>query len=203
MSFKQSSQNPQTIVIQHSSTHSPDTDKSHLAEIPLSSKRIFESHVICLRSDEAKLPSGKIAERVVVEHPGGVVALPILDDGRIILVEQFRYAPGAPMLELPAGKLDPGEDPLEAIKRELIEETGYMAENWEELSVVYTSPGFCNEKLWLYKATGLKPVSGPIHKPDDEFIDLYCLHPDDVLAKIKKREIVDAKTLCLMMLAFM
>jgi ADP-ribose pyrophosphatase len=179
----------------------------NLVETQLSSTPMHQGMVIQIRKDEVRLPNGNTAWREVAEHPGGVVVLAITDVGTILFVEQFRYALGRPLLELPAGKLDPGEIPLHAIQRELMEETGYSAESWEELSQIYTAPGFCDEKLWLYRAKGLKKVYDQGTCADDpatqiEFLRCIELSPEIVFEKIRSREIVDAKTICLMSLGF-
>ncbi|MBX2860919.1 MAG: NUDIX hydrolase [Vampirovibrio sp.] len=176
------------------------TQPIDFTEKMLSTTRIHEGRVVNVRCDEVELINGNKGFREVVEHPGGVVVLPVLPDGRIVFVEQYRYALGHHLLELPAGKLEPGEDPAVAIARELTEETGYAADTWEELSCIYTAPGFCDEKLWLYKASGLKEVN--THQPDDdELLAVRVLTPDEVKDRIKRREIVDAKTICLVQLA--
>lgn len=176
-------------------------------EKTLSTQRIHEGRVIQLRRDEVELPNGRKAYREVAEHPGGVVVLPVLDDGRLIFVEQFRYPLGHTLLELPAGKLEPGEAPLESIRRELIEETGYEADHWEELSYIFTAPGFCNEKLWLFKAHGLRQVHEEgtcAHNPEEQVEFLRCLTftPEEAFQKVRERKIVDAKTICLLTLGF-
>jgi ADP-ribose pyrophosphatase len=176
-------------------------------EKTLSSQRIHEGRVIQLRRDEVELPNGKRAYREVAEHPGGVVVLPLRDDGKILFVEQFRYPLGHTLLELPAGKLEPGEAPLISIQRELIEETGYEADHWEELSCIYTAPGFCNEKLWLFRAQGLRQIHETgtcAHNPEEqvEFLRLLALTPQEAFDKMRDRQIVDAKTICLLSLAF-
>ncbi len=176
--------------------------EEELFEKTLSQKIVYKGRVVTIRYDEAELPDGKVRPRDVVMHPGGVVALPILDDGRIIFIRQFRYALGHTLLELPAGKLDPPEPPDAAIKRELMEETGYAADEWEEITHIYTSPGFCDEKLWLYKATKLRPVENVETTDDEEHIQRFFLTPEEAWQKVRTREIVDAKTLCLLSLVF-
>lgn len=183
------------------------TSNIDFTEKTLSSHLIHDGRVIKVRRDEVELPNGKRAYREVADHPGGVVALPILPDGRIIFVEQFRYPLGHHLLELPAGKLEYGEDPLDAIRRELIEETGYEASEWEEMSFVYPCPGFCNEKLWLFRASGLRQLHAQgtcAMDPEEqhEFVHCSTLTPQEAFAKIRQREIVDAKTICLLTLVF-
>jgi ADP-ribose pyrophosphatase len=182
------------------------TQPSHFEEKTLESNIIFQGSIATLRVDTALHPSGAHVRREVVEHPGGVVVCPILDDGRIVFVEQWRYPLKRTLLELPAGKLDwhegIPEDPDLAIRRELLEETGYEARQWEEITTIYTAPGFCNEKLWLYKATQL--FNGhKTHQPSEhEWLDVILLTPEEAMAKVRHREIVDAKTVTLLCLCF-
>lgn len=179
---------------------------SQFEEKTLDSNVIFRGVVATLRVDEALHPSGARVRREVVEHPGGVAVCPILPDGRIVMVSQWRYPLGQPLLEFPAGKLDwengEPEDPMEAIRRELWEETGYEADQWEELTYVFTAPGFCNEKLWLYKATQLKNGEKTHQPSDHEWLDVVYLTPEEAFEKIRLREITDAKTVTLLCLCF-
>lgn len=179
---------------------------SHFEEKTLESKTIYQGKVATLKVDTALHPSGAHVQREVVEHPGGVTVCPILEDGRIVFVEQWRYPLKRTLLELPAGKLDwydgVPEDPLDAIKRELWEETGYEAKKWEEMTTVFTAPGFCNEKLWLFKATELFN-GNKTHQPSEhEWLDVILLTPQEAIEKIRRREIVDAKTVTLLCLCF-
>lgn len=179
---------------------------ANLEEKTLSSQVIFTGKVAKLRVDQARHPSGATVEREVVEHPGGVVVCPILDDGRLVLVEQWRYPLGKLLLEFPAGKLDwhngVPEDPQDAIQRELWEETGYEANHWEALTHIYTAPGFCNEKLWLYKATGLYN-GNKTHQPSEhEWLNVILLTPQEAVQRLKQQQITDAKTITLLCLCF-
>jgi ADP-ribose pyrophosphatase len=126
----------------------------------LSRELLYTGRVIDLLVDRVEYPSGRSGVREIARHPGGAVTVPLLDDGRVILVSQLRYPLGKRVTELPAGKLAPGEDPLAAAKRELAEETGYSAGSLEHLVTIYTSPGFCDEVLHVYLARGLTPVAG-------------------------------------------
>lgn len=184
----------------------------HFYEKTLSSKLIYQGKVATLKIDKALHPSGAEVEREVVEHPGGVVVCPIMDDGRIIFVEQWRYPLQRTLLELPAGKLDwhdgVPEDPFDAIRRELWEETGYEAETWEEVTYIYTAPGFCNEKLWLYKASGLRDArhkqngNSEQQPSEHEWLDVVTLMPEEAMDRVRCREIVDGKTVALLSLCF-
>lgn len=175
----------------------PEADK----EVMLSSKVLHQGAFLTIRLDEVRLPIGKTSVREVVEHPGGAMVLPILDNGKLLLIEQFRYSLGDTLYEFPAGKLDPGEDPFTTVQRELEEETGYEAQHWEKLTDIVTSPGFCNEVIYLYKASGLKKALNP-RREEDECIGLLERSVDEVRAMIKAGQITDAKTLVGFLLAF-
>jgi ADP-ribose pyrophosphatase len=130
-------------------------------------------------------------ERVV--HPGSVVLLPRLDDGRVVLVENPRFAVGATLLELPAGTLEPGEAPLECARRELLEETGYRAARVEPLLSFFPAPGFCSERMHVFLATGLEP--GPPRREETELMENVELSLDEVVARIRDGRIIDGKTI--------
>ncbi|MGE0199415.1 MAG: NUDIX domain-containing protein [Candidatus Melainabacteria bacterium] len=172
--------------------------RAHLQEKTMKQHRLQEGRVISMRRDDALLPDGKPCTREVIEHPGGVVILPILPDGRLILVEQWRYALNRTLIEAPAGKLDPGEaaNPIEAARRELLEETGYRTGHIREMTSIFTSPGFCDERLWIYLASDLTAVDNhDDHKMDDEFIDMHHVTPEEAMAWVREGRIVDAKTI--------
>ncbi len=167
-------------------------------EKTINSELIFDGRVVKLYKDSVELSTGQKTFREVVKHSGGVVILAFKGD-KILLVKQFRYPMKEVMLELPAGKLEQGEDPFEAAKRELEEETGYCANKWTDLGYVYTSPGYSDEKLYLYKAEDLEFTH--CHPDEGEIIQAFEYKYDDVLKMIDNGQINDAKTLCALMRA--
>ena len=179
-----------------------DRDKTHLTETTVSKNVLHRGIVVNMRRDEALRPDGKPCVREVVEHPGGVVILPLLPSGEIIMVEQWRYPLGKTLIEVPAGKLERGEDPFEAAQRELLEETGYKAHQWEPMHYIYTAPGFCDEKLYLYKASELELIHPQAQGDEDEFLDIHKLTPDEAFALVRDGRITDAKTLSLLLHVF-
>lgn len=163
-----------------------------LDEKTLSTKHIFEGKVISLQVDTVELPNGSTGTREVVKHPGAVAVVAI-KDGRLLLVDQYRQALGRCELEIPAGKLEKGEDPLEAAKRELQEETGYSCGQITHLHSFYTSPGFADEIIHLYLAEDL--ITGEMSLDEDEFIEVYEASLDEAQRFIAEGRISDAKTL--------
>ena len=152
----------------------------------------YRGRIISLRTDEALLPNGAVAGREVVEHPGGVGVVALTDDRQVLLVRQFRYPYGEILTEIPAGKRDPGEEPLTTGKRELEEETGYRAEHFRPLGVVYPSPGYCDEVIYLYLATGLHIAAA--HPDEDEFLDVLQMPLKEAVRQVLEGRIPDAKT---------
>ena len=167
-------------------------------EKTIESELIFDGRVVKLYKDKIELPTGQESLWEVVIHSGGVVILAKKED-KILLVKQFRYPMKEVLYELPAGKLEIGEDPFEAAKRELEEETGYCANKWTDLGFVYTSPGYSDEKLYLYEAEDLEFTH--CHPDEGEIIQAFEYKYDDVLKMIDNGEINDAKTLCALMRA--
>ena len=163
-------------------------------ERTLKSEQVYNGRIVKVFKDDVEIFGGRKAYREVVKHPGGVVILAYKDSETILFVRQFRYPMKEIMLELPAGKLEYGENPLAAAKRELEEETGYCAEKWTDLGYVYTSPGYSDEKLYLYKAENLKYIKQNLD--EGEILEPLELDYENVKNKIKNGEIVDAKTLC-------
>ena len=166
------------------------------AEKTLDSELIFDGRVVKVYKDSIELPTGQKSFREVVKHSGGVVILAYKED-KILLVKQYRYPLKEVIYELPAGKLEPNEDPFEAAKRELEEETGYCANTWTSLGYVYTSPGYSDEKLYLYKAENIEFTH--CHPDDGEILEPLEVEKNEVLKMIKDGKINDAKTLCALM----
>jgi ADP-ribose pyrophosphatase len=159
----------------------------------LSHQEIYHGKIVNLHVDHVQLPSGKAGLREVVLHPGGVTVVPILADGRLLLVRQFRYPLQKFILELPAGKLDSKQTPLETIRRELEEEAGYRADRFTHEFSFYTSPGISNEIIHLFIARDLHPVSQNPEEGEHITVEAYTL--DECLKKIESGEIADGKTM--------
>ena len=152
----------------------------------------YKGVIVNVELDRITLPDGKEAFREVVHHPGGVSVLAIDDDKNVICVRQYRYCFGEHLLEIPAGKLEYGEDPYDCAVRELSEETGITAGKVQSLGEIYPSPGFCKEVLHLYLATELS--YGDAHLDPGEFLDVVKVPFDELLAKVMSGEIRDGKT---------
>lgn len=154
---------------------------------------VYEGVIVNVRRDKAELVNGNVVGREVVEHPGGVTVIPVEADGTVWCVRQFRYPFGREMLEVPAGKLERGEDPFECAVRELSEETGLTADEFVYLGPCCTSPGFSTEVLHIYLALGLHP--GNMHLDPDEFLNVEKYSLDALVEKVMSGEIDDAKTI--------
>ena len=167
-------------------------------EKTLSSEYVFKGKVIDVKKDNILVSNGHKSIREVVEHSGGVVILAI-HEGNILAVKQFRYPIKTTSIELPAGKLEKDENPDFAAKRELEEETGFIAKNWKSLGYIYTSVGFCNEKLHLYFATDL--IYKQMNPDEDEIIECEKYPVKEFYKMIDSGKINDAKTLCALLRA--
>lgn len=163
-----------------------------LTERTVRKNYVYKGKIVNLRCDDAALPDGKPCKREMIEHPGGASVLCVVD-GKIALVRQFRYAYGEAIYEIPAGKLDKDEDPMLAAGRELGEETGLVAERLELMFVLYPTPGYTNEKIYIYEAVGVR--AGRQHLDEGEFLNVEYLPVGDVLAMIERGELRDAKTI--------
>jgi len=160
--------------------------------------RIWQHRFLDAHVDKVRYPDGTIGEQVLIHHPGAAAVVPFLSDptGRdpqVLMIHQYRYATGGKLWEIPAGRLEPGEAPLACAHRELLEETGCTAEAIVPLTTMWTTPGFTDEKIHIFMATGL--VRGEARLEADEFIEVVALPLADVLRKIESGEISDAKTI--------
>ncbi|MBO4983740.1 MAG: NUDIX hydrolase [Clostridia bacterium] len=163
-----------------------------LFEKKLSSRQIFDGVVVKLYVDDVELPNGKKSVREVVRHPGAVCVVPVTDEGEVIMVRQFRYAFNQVLLEVPAGKLEPNEDPLEAALRELEEESGVVASKVEHIGEIYTTVAIIDEKIHVYLATGLTYKNA--HPDDDEFLEVEKIPLKTLVDMVMNGEIKDSKT---------
>ncbi len=176
-----------------------DPQESHLFERQESGELVYDGRFLKVRRDMVRLPNGREASREYVVHPGAVVVLPLLDDGRVLLERQFRYPIGQVMTEFPAGKLDPGEDPLACAKRELFEETGYTAAEWAKAGVLHLAIAYSTEIIHIFFARGLR--AGERQLDEDEFLDVHSASLPELLQASRAGAITDAKTLtCLLWL---
>ena len=165
-------------------------------ETKIQSETIYDGKILKLNKDIVKLQNNSKTYREIIHHPGACCVVAIDQNKDILMVRQFRYAINQQILEIPAGKLDvPEESPLLAAKRELLEETGFEAKNWTELGVIYPSPGYCDEKIYLYVATKIKKVS-ELNLDKDEFLTPQKYNLDYIIKKIQSGEITDSKTIC-------
>ncbi len=166
-----------------------------LKETCISSEPIYEGSFIRISRDQIRLSNGKESQRMVIRHPGAACVLAVTDNDEVVLVRQWRYAADQAVLELPAGKLDvEGEDPAECALRELAEETNYTANSVKLLHTFYTAIGFCDEKMYLYQADGVR-IGSTLSNDEDEITETVLLSREEVKAALKHDEIKDAKTL--------
>lgn len=153
---------------------------------------MYEGRLLHVHRDEVRLPDGNTSVREYIRHPGAVVVLPLTDEGELILERQHRYPLGRDFIEVPAGKIDPGEDTLACARRELLEETGYEASDWRYVTTVYPCIGYADERLVFYLAKGMKYQG---HRRDaDEFLEIFSVPVDEALAMVLRGEICEVKT---------
>jgi ADP-ribose pyrophosphatase len=159
-------------------------------------ERVYSGRIISVDLDDVRFPDGSVGKLEMIRHPGASAVVPLLgeptDDPEVLLIRQYRYAAEQFLYEIPAGRLDPGESPAECAHRELQEETGYTAARVEQLFTMYTTPGFTDEKIHLFVATGL--VEGEAQREADEFMELVPTPLSRALSMIERGEIQDAKT---------
>ena len=171
-----------------------------MTETVTESQRLFEGRVVSLRVDTVTLPNGKTSKREVVEHGGAIAVVPLDAQGRVLLVRQFRLPTGGPLLEVPAGGIEPGEEPAVACARELAEEIGFSPGKLTPLYAAFVAPGYCTEKIWGFLAEELVPAPGA-HTDHDEFVETVPLTLDDALAAIADGRIEDLKSIACLTLA--
>jgi ADP-ribose pyrophosphatase len=164
----------------------------HLKEKLVRKNVVFKGRMVDFRADEIRLPNGHTALREFMDHPGAVGVVPLLPNGDVVLVRQYRYPVGEVTLELPAGKLDAGEDIRACVERELREETGYTAKKITPLLRYWPTPAFANEVLHLFVAESLTP--GRLDPDEDEFLEKVELPFDDAVALVRSGKIMDSKT---------
>jgi ADP-ribose pyrophosphatase len=165
---------------------------AHLVERRLGGRTLHEGGFLELRCDEVALPDGSHATREYIAHPGAVAVIPLLDDGRLVLVRQFRYPIGRTIVEFPAGKLDAGESTLECARRELREETGFQACEWAFACEIHNAAAYSSESIWLYFARGL--VAGPQRLDAGEFLDVVHFTEAELDALAAGSGLPDVKT---------
>ena len=174
-------------------------DDAHLVEVPLSSEEVFKGKLLRVKRDLVRLPNGHQAEREYIEHPGAVVVIAPLDNGKLLFERQYRYSLHQVFLELPAGKIEPGEPILDTARRELREETGYKAKTWRHLSTMHPCIGYSNERIEFFLARGLSYVG---HERDhEEFLEVLELSLADAMLAVRDGEISDGKTIAALLWA--
>ncbi|NGZ02672.1 MAG: ADP-ribose pyrophosphatase [Nitrospira sp. WS238] len=156
-------------------------------------RNIYTGKVVTLNMDTVQLPNGFTVDLETIRHPGAAAVVPLKDDGTVVMIRQFRHAAGGFIYEIPAGKLDRGEEPLTCAARELEEEVGYRAASFELLSSIFTAPGFADEVIHIYQASGL--MKGTQHLDRDEVLEIIEMPLSDAINKIQNGTIRDGKTI--------
>ena len=164
----------------------------------LYSRHVYTGRVFTVRNDRVELPGGRVTSLDVVQHGGAVVIVPIMADGRYVMIRQYRHAAQKTLLEFPAGTLEEGEDPADCAQRELREETGFAADTFQRLGGFYLAPGYSTEYLHIYIARGLS--ESPLPADEDEMVTVEIVTPDDLQGSIAAGELQDAKSLAALQL---
>ena len=173
--------------------HALSESSERLNEATLSSESVFKGRLLDVRRDKVRLPNGAEVTREYVVHPGAAMVVPLLADGQVLLVRQYRYPLHRAFIEFPAGKIDPGESPRETAERELIEETGYRAGNFTELTTIHNAIGYSDERIVLYLAEDL--TVGEQELDEHEFVELFTAPLSQLMAWIAAGEVTDVKTI--------
>jgi len=168
-------------------------DDEHLAEKKISGEGVYDGIFLKMKRDTVSLPDGQHAVREYLEHPGAVAILAVFDDGRILLERQYRYPIAQAVIEIPAGKLNTGEDPLLCAQRELQEETGYTAKHWSKIRRIHPVISYSTEFIDIYLAEGLSP--GPARLDEEEFLDVFAAPLEELLHWVEMGKITDVKTI--------
>jgi ADP-ribose pyrophosphatase len=163
-----------------------------LTEHCISTERVFDGALLKVHRDQVRLPDGSQGAREYIRHPGAVAIVPLFDDGRVLLERQFRYPHRREFIELPAGKLEPGEPHLDTAKRELLEETGYIAQEWAHMGVIHTAIAYTDEAIDLFVARKLTLQERKLDQ--GEFLETFVVPLDEAIAMIRDGRITDAKS---------
>jgi ADP-ribose pyrophosphatase len=166
---------------------------SHLRETRIDGELAYDGHFLKVTRDRIKLPDGSESQREFIRHPGAVVILPLLPDGRVLLERQFRYPNDRVFIEFPAGKIDPGEEALVTAKRELEEETGYTARQWDFVCTIHNAIAYSDEHLDIFLARDL--TEGKAKLDEGEFLELFTATVPELLEMVRRGEITDVKTI--------
>lgn len=167
----------------------------------LKQRLFYQGRKFNFEVNRLRLPNGAEGDWECVRHPGGAVAVPLTAEGKLLLVRQYRFSAGRRLIEFPAGTVEVGEDPLATAQREIQEETGYQASQWDRLGQFYLAPGYSDEVIYAYLAQGLQTLDHPPAQDDDEDIEILLMTPDELEQAILIGEAVDAKTIaCLFIL---
>jgi ADP-ribose pyrophosphatase len=166
---------------------------AHLVETRIASEDVFDGKLLHVRRDTVRLPDGGTATREYIVHPGAVMIVPRLPDGKLLMERQFRYPMARIFIEFPAGKIDPGEDPAATAARELLEETGYTAERWAHIGTLHPLITYSTERIEIYTADALTFVGTKLDA--GEFVETFAATLDDALGRIDRGEITDVKTM--------
>jgi ADP-ribose pyrophosphatase len=173
--------------------HAAGDPDAHLRETTETSEQVWRGRLLDVRRDTVRLPDGATATREYIRHPGAVVVVPLLEDGRLVLTRQWRHPLARVFVEFPAGKIDRGEAPLACGMRELTEETGYTAAEWARAGVMHNAIGYCDEAIEIWFARGL--AEGAARPDDEEFVEAVVLDEAELADRVARGDVTDAKTI--------